>query len=141
MRKVFAAITSLLFVGCSGSELTWGAATLSQAIPSLSRDAVGAIDHRSSGLREQVDELFFQVTPDALKTALLRSEFTRDDSIRDIVRESNSSYKKLVGEFDSPSVIGFRRVDLTVQDGKYCHVVCAEDYSWAYLIFVDYGTS
>jgi hypothetical protein len=99
------------------------------------------IKHRDGGLREQVDEVFFRANPAELKAALSKAGFVRDDAVPASLRSANTAFKQLVGSADHPAAIGFRRADLTIKDGKDCRLLCAEDFTWAYLIYVDFGKS
>ena len=96
---------------------------------------------RESGLREWVVEIYCHANPDELRTALPLAGFVRDDSIPDRVRRAFPKAKELIG-YEIPSgAVGFRRTDLKTKDGKYCELLCADDFTWAYVIYVDFGTS
>jgi len=96
---------------------------------------------KTGGLREYVVEVFFRVEPAELKAVLPVASFQRDDAATRIVRTGNNSFAELSGVLFPSDALGFRRADLTRSDGKYCFLVCAPDYSFAYVIYVDSSAS
>lgn len=85
--------------------------------------------------------MFFYVSPPELQAAIQKAGSIRDDTVPSAIRGSNSDFKKLAGDADQPSAIGFRRADLNVKEGKICQMLCAPNFTWAYLIYINYGNS
>ncbi|HNX33635.1 MAG TPA: hypothetical protein PKM57_03345 [Kiritimatiellia bacterium] len=132
-------IALIAITGCSRHDPAQ--AVLSLAFPGCQPHSLREMRHHESGLREQVDELFFRVDPSELKEALSQAGFVRDDTIPVQIRSANSSFKDLIGSSARADAIGYRRADLTIYDGKCCHLLCASDFTWVYLVYVDYGNS
>ena len=133
------AVTALICGSCSRRDAERSALDL--AMHGVHIESVHDLKHSEGGLREQVDELFFYANPVELKEAVMKAGFVRDDSVPAQIRGSNSHFKALVGSADRPDAVGFQRADLGIKEGKDCRMLCASDFSWAYLIYVDYGKS
>jgi hypothetical protein len=140
--KLTVVLFVVLAVACGGcSRRDPSRVALSLAMRDCRLETAREIKHRDGGLREQVDELFFRVEPGELKAILPKAGFARDDSVPAQIRRSSTVFKEWIAGEDREDAIGFRRTDLGVKEGRYCSLLCAPDFSWAYLIYVDCGKS
>ena len=142
MNKLVVILLTIVVLICSScSRRDAGKSALDLAMHGVRIESVRDLKHSEGGLREQVDELFFHANPVELKEAVTKAGFVRDDTVPEQIRGSNSHFKELAGSADMADAVGFRRADLGIKEGKDCRMLCASDFSWAYLIYVDYGKS
>ena len=140
MIKRAAILFSFVAIACS-SCVRHDTAVLAIAMHGQRLASAHDIKVREGGLREWVVEIYCHANPNELRSTLQLAGFVRDDSIPDRVRRAFPKAKDLIGNEIPSSAVGFRRTDLKTKNGKYCELLCADDFTWAYVNYVDSGTS
>ncbi len=96
------------------------------------------IAYDSGGFREQVYDVFLYADPQEMKKAIDDANFKRDDSVADTIR-GYTAFKKLVPleKQNETTVVCYSRME----KGKWCLLMCAKDFTWAYATHVNHGES